>query len=147
MSSEVVQFQQEKALITSLEKQYETASKVFKEVQTLFQLLQTLENHSYLRDPFIEMYEEMAELYQKNVREYRKLHVEYTMEYGQLEKQFKNQTGVSLAFPLEESEHTPLLMEQIQTLNNIRTHCEQKLIFIKNTNNLYWKNWIQYKAD
>lgn len=131
LSSEAVQFQQEKALIASLEKQYESASKVFKEVQTLFQLLQTLENHSYLRDPFIEMYEEMAELYQKNVREYRKLHVEYTMEYGQLEKQFKNQTGVSLAFPLEESELTPLLMEQIQTLNNIRTQCEQKLIFIK----------------
>lgn len=104
---------------------------MFKEVQTLFQLLQTLESHSYLRDPVVDMYVEMAGLYQKNVRDYRKLHVEYTMEYGRLEKQFKKQTGMSLAFPLEESELSPLVYEQIQTLNKIQTHCEQKRVFIK----------------
>ncbi|MEK4385853.1 dynamin family protein [Solibacillus sp. FSL W7-1464] len=130
-SIDAAQFQQDRALIPSLEKQYESVSKVFKEVQTLFQLLQTLENHTYLRDPFVDMYEEMAGLYQKNVRDYRKLHVEYTMEYGQIEKQFKKQTGMALALPFEESELTPLLLEQIQTLNNIHAHCEEKLMFIK----------------
>lgn len=128
---DAVQLQQEKALINSLDKQYEAVSKVFKEVQTLFQLLQTLESHSYLRDPIIDMYEEMAVLYQKNVRDYRKLHVEYSMEYGQLEKQFKKQTGMSLTFPLEESELTLLLSERIQTLNIIQKNCEQKLVLIK----------------
>ncbi|MGE7981922.1 dynamin family protein [Solibacillus sp. NPDC093137] len=129
--SDAAQLQKDKALIDSLDKQYESVSKVFKEVQTLFQLLQTLEGHSYLRDPIIDMYEEMAVLYQKNVRDYRKLHVEYSMEYGQLEKQFKKQTGMSLKFPLEESELTPFLSEQIQTLNKVQKNCEQKLVLIK----------------
>lgn len=129
--SDAAQLQKDKALIESLDKQYESVSKVFKEVQTLFQLLQTLEGHSYLRDPIIDMYEEMAVLYQKNVRDYRKLHVEYSMEYGQLEKQFKKQTGMSLKFPLEESELTPFLSEHIQTLNKVQKNCEQKLVLIK----------------
>lgn len=130
-NSDPAQFQQDKALINSLDKQYESVSKVFKEVQTLFQLLQTLESHSYLRDPIIDMYEEMAVLYQRNVRDYRKLHVEYSIEYGQLEKQFKKQSGMTLTFPLEESELTPLLSKQIQTLNKIQKNCEQKQVFIK----------------
>lgn len=128
---DAAQLQQDKALITSFEKQYETVSKVFKEVQTLFQLLQTLESYSYLHDPVVDMYEETAALYQKNVRDYRKLHVDYMMEYGQLEKLFKKQTGMSLAFPLEESELSSIMSEQIQTLNRIRTECEQKLMSIK----------------
>lgn len=128
---DAAQLQQDKALITSFEKQYETVSKVFKEVQTLFQLLQTLESYSYLHDPVVDMYEETAALYQKNVRDYRKLHVDYMMEYGQLEKLFKKQTGMSLAFPLEESELSSIVSEQIQTLNRIRIECEQKLISIK----------------
>ncbi len=130
-NSDPAQLQQDKALIDSLDKQYESVSKVFKEVQTLFQLLQTLESHSYLRDPIIDMYEEIAVLYQKNVRDYRKLHVEYSMEFGQLEKQFKKQTGMTLTFPLEDSALTPLLSEQIQTLNKIQKNCEQKWVFIK----------------
>lgn len=130
-NSDPAQLQQDKALIDSLDKQYEWVSNVFKEVQTLFQLLQTLESHSYLRDPIIDMYEEMAVLYQKNVRDYRKLHVEYSMEYGQLEKQFKKQTGMTLTFPLEDGALTPLLSEQIQTLNKIQNNCDQKLVFIK----------------
>lgn len=128
---DAAQLQQDKALITSFEKQYETVSKVFKEVQTLFQLLQTLESYSYLHDPVVDMYEETAALYQKNVRDYRKLHVDYMMEYGQLEKLFKKQTGMSLAFPLEESELSSIVSEQIQTLNRIRIECEQKLMSIK----------------
>ncbi|MEK5185022.1 dynamin family protein [Solibacillus sp. FSL W7-1324] len=131
VQKDAAQLQRDKALVTSLEQQYESVSKVFKEVQTLFQLLQTLESHSYLRDPIIDMYEEMAGLYQKHVRDYRKLHVEYTMEYGELEKQFKKQTGKSLPFPIEESELTPLLSERIQTLNKIQSHCEQKQVFIR----------------
>lgn len=130
-NSDPAQLQQDKALIDSLDKQYEWVSNVFKEVQTLFQLLQTLESHSYLRDPIIDMYEEMAVLYQKNVRDYRKLHVEYSMEYGQLEKQFKKQTGMTLTFPLEDGALTPLLSEQIQALNKIQNNCEQKWVFIK----------------
>lgn len=128
---DAAQLQQDKALITSFEKQYETVSKVFKEVQTLFQLLQTLESYSYLHDPVVDMYEKKAALYQKNVRDYRKLHVDYMMEYGQLEKLFKKQTGMSLAFPLEESELSSIVSEQIQTLNRIQTECEQKLMSIK----------------
>lgn len=125
------QFQQDKALVISYEEHYKKVSEVFKEVQTLFQLLQTLESNLYLKDPVVDKYEEMASLYQKNVRDYRKLHVEYTMEYGRLEKQFKKQTGMSLVFPLEESELSQLESEQIQTLNKIQTQCEQKLLFIK----------------
>lgn len=124
------QLEKDKALITLYEKQYKKVSEVFKEVQTLFQLLQALESNSYLRDPVVAKYEEMAGLYQKNVRDYRKLLVEYTMEYGRLERQFKKQTGMSLAFPLEESE-LPLVSERIQTLNKIQAQCEQKLVFIK----------------
>src|SRR5690606_30605253 len=53
------------------------------------------------------------------------------MEYGRLEMQFKKQTGMALAFPLEESELSPPVSERIQMLNKIQTQCEQKLAFIK----------------
>ena len=131
--SDPAQFQQVKALIASYEKQYETVSNVFNEVHTLFQLLQILESHSFLRDSFVDMYKEMAGLYQENVRDYRKLHVEYTMEYGRLDKHFKKQTGLSLAFLLEEEEDEipPPISEHIQNLNNIQVQCEQKLKVIK----------------
>ena len=123
--------QRDMALITSYEEEYENVSKVFKEVQTLYQLLQKLSSDLYLRDPIVEKYEEMAGLYQKNVRDYRKLHVEYTMEYARLEKQFKKQTGNSFVFPLEESEQTPLVMERIETLNKMQAQCEEKFELIK----------------
>lgn len=133
------QLEKDKALSTLYEEQYKKVSEVFKEVQTLFQLLQALESNSYLRDSVVAKFEEMAGLYQKNVRDYRKLLVEYTMEYGRLERQFKKQTGMSLAFPLEESE-LPLVSERIQALNKIQAQCEQKLVFIKKCERFVLKN-------
>ncbi|MGN7478237.1 dynamin family protein [Solibacillus silvestris] len=132
--------QRDFALIASYEEEYENVSKVFKEVQTLYQLLQKLASDLYLRDSTVEKYEEIAGLYQKNVRDYRKLHVEYTMEFARLEKQFKKQTGKSLAFPLDESEISPLIAERIDTLNKIQAQCEEKIELIEKYEQFVCKN-------
>lgn len=132
--------QRDYALIASYEEEYENVSKVFKDVQTLYQLLQKLASDLYLRDPQVEKFEEMAGLYQKNVRDYRKLHVDYTMEYARLEKQFKKQTGNSFVLPLEESEQTPFVKERIETLNKMQAQCAEKYELIKKYEQSVCKN-------
>ena len=123
--------QRDLALISSYEEEYEQVSKVFKDVQTLYQLLQKLASDLYLRDTLVERYEEIAGLYQKNVRDYRKLHVEYTMEYTRLEKQYKKQTGQNLTFPIAAEEISSLMSERIASLNKIQEQLAEKteLIF------------------
>lgn len=123
--------QRDLALLTSYEEEYQNVSTVFKDVQTLYQLLQKLASDLYLRDSLVEKYEEMAVLYQKNVRDYRKLHVDYSMEYSRLEKQYKKLTGKPLTFPIANNEMESLIIERIHSLNKLQKQCEEKLEFIK----------------
>ena len=132
--------QRDIALISSYEEEYEQVSKVFKEVQTLYQLLQKLASDLYLRDSLVEKYEEIAGLYQKNVRDYRKLHVEYTMEYTRLEKQYKKQTGQSLTFPIPEEEMSDLMSDRMTSLNKVQAQLVEKMEHISKYEEFVRKN-------
>lgn len=123
--------QRDLALITAYKEEYENVSKVFKEVQTLYQLLQKLASDLYLRDSIVEEYEEIAGLYQKNVRDYRKLHVDYTMEYARLEKQYKKQMNKDLVFPIPEEEMDGVIGERVMQLNNMQSQLVTKVEFIE----------------
>lgn len=132
--------QRDLALITAYEEEYENVSKVFKQVQTLYQLLQKLASDLYLRDSVVEKYEEIAGLYQKNVRDYRKLHVDYTMEYGRLEKQYKKQMNKTLELPIPASEMEGMIGERVTQLNNIQTQLATKAEFIQKYGDFVRKN-------
>lgn len=132
--------QRDLALISAYEEEYEQVSKVFKDVQTLYQLLQKLASDLYLRDTLVEKYEEIAGLYQKNVRDYRKLHVEYTMEYTRLEKQYKKQTGQSLIFPILAEEISGIMSERIVSLNKIQAQLAEKTELISKYEEFVCKN-------
>lgn len=132
--------QRDIALVSAYEEEYEQVSKVFKEVQTLYQLLQKLASDLYLRDSLVEKYEEVAGLYQKNVRDYRKLHVEYTMEYTRLEKQYKKQTGQSLSFPIPAEEKSGLMSDRMASLNKIQAQLAEKIEFITKYEEFVLKN-------
>lgn len=132
--------QRDLALITAYEEEYENVSKVFKQVQTLYQLLQKLASDLYLRDSVVEKYEEIAGLYQKNVRDYRKQHVDYTMEYGRLEKQYKKQMNKTLELPIPASEMEGMIGERVTQLNNIQTQLATKVEFIQKYGDFVRKN-------
>ncbi|MEG0439260.1 MAG: GTPase [Solibacillus sp.] len=119
--------QRDRALISSYEEEYQNVSVIFNNVQTLYQLLQTLASELYLRDAEIEKYEENAALYQQFVRDYRKLHGEYSMEYTRFEKQYKKLSGKSLEFPIVDPENEEFLKGRIATLNKMQQQCIEKL--------------------
>ena len=132
--------QRDSALITSYEEEYQQVSQVFKEVQTLYQLLQKLASDLYLRDSLIEQFEEIAILYQKNVREYRKLHVDYSMEYARFEKQYKKLTGHVLSFPLNGTELDHEMKDRIKSLNKLQLQCALKVEQIQKYEEFVCKN-------
>lgn len=132
--------QRDLALISAYEEEYASVSKVFKDVQTLYQLLQKLASDLYLRDSLVEKYEEIAVLYQKNVRDYRKLHVDYTMEYARFEKQYKKQTNQNLTFPLPQEEAQGMVLDRIQSLNKIQAQLAEKVELIGKYEEFVLKN-------
>lgn len=132
--------QRDLALISAYEEEYASVSKVFKDVQTLYQLLQKLASDLYLRDSLVEKYEEIAVLYQKNVRDYRKLHVDYTMEYARFEKQYKKQTNQNLTFPLPQEEAQGIVLDRIQSLNKIQAQLAEKVELIRKYEEFVLKN-------
>lgn len=132
--------QRDLALISAYEEEYASVSKVFKDVQTLYQLLQKLASDLYLRDTLVEKYEEIAVLYQKNVRDYRKLHVDYTMEYARFEKQYKKQTNQNLTFPLPQEEAQGIMLDRIQSLNKIQAQLAEKVELIRKYEEFVLKN-------
>lgn len=132
--------QRDLALIASYEEEYENVSKVFKEVQTLYQLLQKLASDLYLRDPLVEKFEESAIMYQKNVRDYRKLHVDYSMEFTRLEKQYKKLTGNALVIVGNKDVLDNVTVDRIQALNKLQQQCEEKMELIKKYEQFVCKN-------
>lgn len=132
--------QRDLALITSYEEEYQTVSTVFKEVQTLYQLLQKLASDLYLRDPLVEKFEEIAALYQKNVRDYRKIQVDYSMEYTRFEKHYKKLTGQTFVLPINPEQLDELTIEKIHSLNKLQKQCEEKIEIIAKYEDFVCKN-------
>ncbi len=124
--------QRDQAIVSAYEEQYEQVSKVFKSVQTLYQLLQLLATDIYLRDEKVERFEERAVRYQKAVLDYRKLHAEYTQQYNRLDKQHVKSNGQNVKSGFkktqEQSEH---FTERISHINHLQLQCSELFSRIK----------------
>lgn len=81
--------QRDFAIVKIYELEYEQISQSFKEVQTLYQLLQILSAELYLRDEETEQFEQLASIYQQHVRAYRNLHSEYEAQFGVIQNNIK----------------------------------------------------------
>ncbi|MFJ7839379.1 dynamin family protein [Lysinibacillus sphaericus] len=93
---EFSRYQRDVAIVQEYEQEYEQVASVFKNVQTLYQLLQTISQHDYLQDDFVEQFTEKAVIYQQALREYRNMHNEYMREYERLDAQHKKIHGKGL---------------------------------------------------
>lgn len=93
---EFSRYQRDLAIVEEYEQEYEQVANVFKNVQTLYQLLQTISQHDYLQDDFVEQFTEKAVIYQQALREYRNMHNEYMREYERLDAQHKKIHGKGL---------------------------------------------------
>ena len=93
---EFSRYQRDLAIVQEYEQEYEQVANIFKNVQTLYQLLQTIAQHDYLQDDFVEQFTEKAVIYQQALREYRNMHNEYMREYERLDAQHKKIHGKGL---------------------------------------------------
>ncbi|OEC00697.1 GTP-binding protein [Lysinibacillus sphaericus] len=93
---EFSRYQRDLAIVQEYEQEYEQVANVFKNVQTLYQLLQTISQHDFLQDDFVEQFTEKAVIYQQALREYRNMHNEYMREYERLDAQHKKIHGKGL---------------------------------------------------
>ncbi len=86
---EFSRYQRDLTIVTEYEQEYEDVANVFKNVQTLYQLLQTISQNDYLQDNIVEGFTEKAIHYQQVLREYRNMYSEYNREYDRLDAQHK----------------------------------------------------------
>lgn len=83
--------------ISKLTSLYEETSNIFKEVETLYQLIHVIVENSYLtKNGQLSAFKEKANQYLLTVREYRKLYHHYMEEYEILEKNHQKTNGKSL---------------------------------------------------
>ena len=120
------------ALLTAYEEEYEHVCNVFKSVETLYQLLQTLASELYLRDETVEEFEYVALSYQQAVREYRKLHVEYMQVYGLLDQQYRKffDKGIEKG-NLQQLNENAITKRHKSTLDDLQRKCEEQFNMIK----------------
>lgn len=93
---EFSRYQRDLAIVQEYEQEYDQVANVFKNVQTLYQLLQTISQQDYLQDDYVEQFTEKAVIYQQALREYRNMHNEYMREYERLDAQHKKIHGKGL---------------------------------------------------
>lgn len=113
-------------MLAKYDKEYEHVSEVLKEIQTLYQLLQTIEYEPYLKDDKVNTFVELALNYHEKVREYRKLYSEYIMEYNYFEmqqKKFMKKSIVAL-FTDKDKIQKELLINKAEKLNELQAKCE-----------------------
>lgn len=123
---EFSRYQRDLTIVTEYEQEYEDVANVFKNVQTLYQLLQTISQHDYLQDNIVEGFTEKAIHYQQVLREYRNMYSEYKREYDRLDAQHKKIHGKGLMKAIF-GQHTQneFFKERVNKLN------EQQAVFIE----------------
>lgn len=121
---EYSRYQRDLAIVKEYEQEYEQVANTFKQVQTLYQLLQTIAQHDYLQDSKVEEFTEIAVHYQQMLREYRNMHSEYLREYERLDAQHKKIHGKGLMKAFF-SQHTQneFFKERVQKLNEQQEVC------------------------
>ena len=124
--------QRDMALLTAYEEEYEHVCNIFKSVETLYQLLQTLTSELYLRDETVEEFEYAALSYQQAVREYRKLHVECMQVYGLLDQQYRKLFGKGIEKGnLQQLNENAITKRHKSTLDDLQRKCEEQFNMIK----------------
>lgn len=133
--------QRDIALLSAYKQECQQVCNVFKSVETLYQLLQTLTSELYLRDEKIEEFEYYALHYQQSVREYRKLHVEYMQAYGVLDTQHRKAfgKGIEKGNPAQYNENISVMREK-RNLDQLQTKCEALYNTIKRHETLVLEN-------
>lgn len=121
---EYSRYQRDLAIVKEYEQEYEQVANTFKQVQTLYQLLQTIAQHDYLHDSKVEEFTEIAVHYQQMLREYRNMHSEYLREYERLDAQHKKIHGKGLmkAFFGQHTQNE-FFKERVQKLNEQQEVC------------------------
>lgn len=120
--------QRDLAVLTAYEEEYEHVCRIFKPVQTLYQLLQLLTSELYLRDEKVEMFEDYALNYHQAIRDYRKLHVEYMQKYGLLDQQLRKVHGRGIEkVSFGENRQNAALHQKTIQLNEIQQQCKDKI--------------------
>ncbi|MFJ7372461.1 dynamin family protein [Lysinibacillus capsici] len=121
---EYSRYQRDLAIVKEYEQEYEQVANTFKQVQTLYQLLQTIAQHDYLHDSEVEEFTEIAVHYQQMLREYRNMHSEYLREYERLDAQHKKIHGKGLmkAFFGQHTQNE-FFKERVQKLNEQQEVC------------------------
>jgi len=121
---EFSRYQRDLAIVQEYEQEYEQVANVFKNVQTLYQLLQTVSQNDYLQDDQVEQFTEKAIIYQQALREYRNMHNEYMREYERLDAQHKKIHGKGLMKAIF-GQHTQneFFKERVLRLNEQQEEC------------------------
>lgn len=124
--------QRDLAIVSAYEQEYEKVSKVFKNIQTLYQLLQVLDSESYLRDEIVEVFEVTAINYHKVVRDYRNLHSEYMSQYDAFDQQKKKVQSKGLMKSIfRDQSQGELLKVNAEKLNTLQQQCDELLKIVK----------------
>jgi len=121
---EFSRYQRDLAIVQEYEQEYEQVANTFKDVQTLYQLLQTISQHDYLQDDKVQKFTDLAVHYQQMLREYRNMHSEFSREYERLDAQHKKIHGKGLMKAIF-GQHTQneFFKERVQKLNEQQEVC------------------------
>lgn len=121
---EFSRYQRDIAIVSEYEQEYKEVSKVFTNVHTLYQLLQTIEQYDFLQNPIVEAFCEKAIIYQQSLREYRSMHSEYIREYDRLDAQHNKIHGKGLIKAIF-GHHTQneFFKERVEKLNEQQERC------------------------
>lgn len=121
---EFSRYQRDIAIVSEYEQEYKEVSKVFTNVHTLYQLLQTIEQYDFLQNPIVEAFCEKAIIYQQSLREYRSMHSEYRREYDRLDAQHNKIHGKGLIKAIF-GHHTQneFFKERVEKLNEQQERC------------------------
>lgn len=104
--------------LLELSTQYERKSKIFQQVDTLFQLIQVIESKPFSNNKKLFAFNEQAKKYLIKVREYRKLRQEYNHVYEQLDKKHQKVNGMKLLkFIFGKRKEDEYFVDQIKKLN------------------------------
>ena len=121
---EFSRYQRDLAIVSEYEQEYKEVSELFTNVHTLYQLVQTIEQHDCLQDPVVETFCEKAVIYQQSLREYRSMHSEFMREYERLDAQHNKVHGKGLMKAIF-GQHTQneFLKEHVEKLNKQQECC------------------------
>lgn len=118
--------------LLELSVKYERQSTVFKEIDTLFQLIQVIESKPFCDNTQLFTFNSQAKQYLLRVREYRKLRQAYTHIYKLLDKKHQKVNGsILLKFIFGKRQENEYFVDQIEKLNERQQILEKKYRLLK----------------